>query len=157
MKTDRKTGLTVFMQHLGGVKETAVLEKSYDVSITDDKLPRNQLPSLEGIKVVLDTLGDRGKEARPMDFVNLRFIKKLEDSGFILQLYRKKLSIAVSDGAYVWSSNARIDRRAACGESGRMWFGVVLPDTLRTAYIRPFTRHRLPQRKPSPLDWPGRR
>jgi ABC-type nitrate/sulfonate/bicarbonate transport system substrate-binding protein len=89
MKTDRKTGLRVFMQHLGGVKDTAVLEKSYDVSITDDKLPRNQFPSLAGIKAVLETLGDRGKEARPMDFVDLRFIKELEDSGFIAQLYRK--------------------------------------------------------------------
>ena len=89
MKRDRKTGLRVFMQLMGGFKDIAVLEKSYDVSITDDKLPRNQHPSLEGIKVVLDSLGDRGKDARPMDFVELRFIKELEDSGFINSLYRQ--------------------------------------------------------------------
>ncbi len=88
MKRDRKTGLRVFMQLMGGLKDTAVLEKSYDVSITDDKLPRNQFPSLEGIKAVLDTLGDRGKEARPADFVELRFVKELDDSGFINALYK---------------------------------------------------------------------
>ena len=88
MKRDRKTGLRVFMQLMGGFKDTAVLEKSYDVSITDDKLPRNQFPSLEGIKAVLDTLGDRGKEARPADFVELRFVKELDDSGFINALYK---------------------------------------------------------------------
>lgn len=42
MKRDRKTGLRVFAQLMGGFKNTAVLEKSYDVSVTDDKLPRNQ-------------------------------------------------------------------------------------------------------------------
>jgi NitT/TauT family transport system substrate-binding protein len=89
MKRDRKTGMKVFMQLMGGFKDTAVLEKSYDVSITDDKLPRNQYPSLEGIKAVLESLGDRAKEARPTDFVELRFIKELEESGFIEALYKQ--------------------------------------------------------------------
>ena len=89
MKGDRKTGMKVFMQLMGGFKDTAVLEKSYDVSITDDKLPRNQYPSLEGIKAVLESLGDRAKEARPTDFVDLRFIKELEESGFIQALYKQ--------------------------------------------------------------------
>jgi NitT/TauT family transport system substrate-binding protein len=89
MKRDRRTGLRVFMQLMGGFKDTAVLEKSYDVSVTDDKLPRNQFPSLEGIKAVLDTLGDRGKDARPADFVDLRFVKELDDAGFISALYRQ--------------------------------------------------------------------
>jgi NitT/TauT family transport system substrate-binding protein len=89
MKRDRKTGLRVFMQLMGGFKDTAVLEKSYDVSITDDKLPRNQFPSLEGIRAVLDTLGDRGKDARPADFVDLRFVKELDESGFIAALYKQ--------------------------------------------------------------------
>ncbi len=89
MKRDRKTGMKVFMQLMGGFKDTAVLEKSYDVSITDDKLQRNQYPSLEGIKAVLESLGDRAKEARPTDFVELRFIKELEENGFIQALYKQ--------------------------------------------------------------------
>jgi hypothetical protein len=43
---------------------------------------------LEGIKAVLDSFGDRAKEARPTDFVDLRFIKELDDSGFINALYK---------------------------------------------------------------------
>jgi ABC-type nitrate/sulfonate/bicarbonate transport system substrate-binding protein len=89
MKRDRKTGLKVFTQLMGGFKDTAVLDKSYDVSVTDDKLPRNQYPSLEGIKAVLDSFGDRAKDARPADFVELRFIKELEESGFIQALYKQ--------------------------------------------------------------------
>ena len=73
---------------MAGFKDTAVIEKSYDVSVTDDKLPRNQYPSLEGIKAVLESFGERGKDARPTDFVELRFIKELEDSGFIHALYK---------------------------------------------------------------------
>jgi NitT/TauT family transport system substrate-binding protein len=88
MKRDRKTGLRVFAQLMDNFKDTAVLEKSYDVSVTDDKLPRNQYPSLDGIKAVLDSFGDRAKDARPTDFVELRFIKELEDSGFIQALYK---------------------------------------------------------------------
>ena len=75
---------------MGGFKDTAVLEKSYDVSVGDDKLPRNQYPSLDGIKAVLESLGERGKEARPTDFVELRFIKELEASGFIEALYTQR-------------------------------------------------------------------
>ncbi len=89
MKRDRKTGMKIFMQLMRGFKDTAVLEKSYDVSITDDKLPRHQQPSLEGIKAVLDSFGERGKDARPADFVDARFVKELEDSGFINALYKQ--------------------------------------------------------------------
>lgn len=88
MKRDRKTGLKILMKLMGGFTDMEVLEKSYDVSVGDDKLPRNQTPSLEGIKAVLATLGDRGKSARPEDFVDLSFIKELEDSGFIRALYK---------------------------------------------------------------------
>jgi ABC-type nitrate/sulfonate/bicarbonate transport system substrate-binding protein len=88
MKRDRKTSLRVFAQLMGNFKDTAVLEKSYDVSVTDDKLPRNQYPSIDGIKMVLDSFGDRAKDARPTDFFELRFIKELDDSGFIQALYK---------------------------------------------------------------------
>lgn len=89
MKTDRKTGLRVFMKHLGGVKDNEVLEKSYDVSIIDDKFSRNQYPSFEGINAVLDSLGDRAKDAPPAAFVDLRFVKKLEEHDFINTLYKR--------------------------------------------------------------------
>lgn len=89
MKRDKASAMKVFTRMMAGFKDAAVLEKSYDVSITDDKLPRNQLPSLDGIKAVLETLGERGKDARATDFVELGFIRELEDSGFISALYKR--------------------------------------------------------------------
>lgn len=92
MKTDRKTGLKIFANRLGGGRDAdpQITEKSYDVSITDDKFPRNQHPSLEGIKLVIDSLGERGKDAKPADFVEATFVRELEDSGFIRGLYQEQ-------------------------------------------------------------------
>ena len=44
---------------------------------------------MAGIRAVLDSLGDKGKDAHTADFVELRFIKELEDSGFIEALYKQ--------------------------------------------------------------------
>ena len=92
MKTDRRTGLNVFAKHLGGGRDAdpQITEKSYDVSITDDKFPRNQHPSLEGIKLVIDSLGERGKDAKPADFADLTFVRELEESGFTRDLYQQR-------------------------------------------------------------------
>jgi NitT/TauT family transport system substrate-binding protein len=92
MKTDRKTGLKIFTKYLGGGRDAdpQITEKSYDVSITDDKFPRNQHPSLEGIKLVIDSLGERGKDAKPADFVEATFVRELEESGFIRALYQER-------------------------------------------------------------------
>ena len=90
MKTDRNRGLKVFTKHLGGIKDTDLLEKSYDVSITDDKFSRNQFPSLEGIKTVMDSLGERARGAHAVDFVELRFVKELEEAGFVNTLYKQR-------------------------------------------------------------------
>jgi NitT/TauT family transport system substrate-binding protein len=92
MKTDRQTGLKIFAKHLAGGRDRDidVTDKSYDVSITDDKFPPNQYPSLEGIKLVIDSLGERGKDAKPADFIDLTFVKELDDSGFTRDLYRRR-------------------------------------------------------------------
>jgi hypothetical protein len=92
MKTDRRTGLKIFTKHLAGGRDTdpQITEKSYDVSITDDKFPRNQFPSLEGIKLVIDSLGERGKDAKAADFVDATFVRELEESGFTRDLYQQR-------------------------------------------------------------------
>ena len=92
MKTDRKTGLKVFTKHLAGGRDVdpQITEKSYDVSITDDKFPRNQYPSLEGIKLVIDSLGERGKDAKSADFVDATFVRELDESGFARDLYQQR-------------------------------------------------------------------
>jgi len=90
LKTDREAGIRVLAKYLG-IQDREVLERAYDDSITDEKLPPKQYPSLEGIKKILEPLGEtdpKAKAAKPEDFVDMRFIKELDDSGFIDELYK---------------------------------------------------------------------
>ena len=92
LKTDRETGIRVLGKYLRR-SDRYLLEKSYDVSVADNILPRKQYLSLPAIKTVLDMLSDRNPKARsakPEEFVDVRFIKELDDSGFIDNLYRRQ-------------------------------------------------------------------
>lgn len=93
MKTDRKTSIAVLAKYLRQTKNKEILEKSYELSATDQKYPRKQYPTLAGIQTVLDAIADdnpKAKAARPQDFVDARFVKELDDSGFIDGLYKRK-------------------------------------------------------------------
>ena len=90
LKTDREAGIRVLGKYLN-IQDREVLEKAYDDAITDEKLPPKQYPSLEGIKKILEPLAEtdpKAKAAKPEDFVDMRFIKELDDSGFIDELYK---------------------------------------------------------------------
>lgn len=66
------------------------MEKSYDLAVADNMLPRKQYPTLEGIKTILDSLAPkdpRAAKARPEDFVDMRFVREFDQSGFIDSLY----------------------------------------------------------------------
>jgi len=92
LKTDRETGIKVLGKYLRR-NERYLLEKSYDVSIADNILPRKQYPSMPAIKTVLEMLSERTPKARtakPEDFVDVRSIKELDESGFIDNLYRRQ-------------------------------------------------------------------
>ena len=93
MKTDRKTSVAVLGKYLRQTANKEILERSYELSSTDDKYSRKQYPSLPGIQTVLDAIADenpKAKAARPEQFVNTRFIKELDDSGYIDGLYKSK-------------------------------------------------------------------
>lgn len=93
MKTDRETGIRVLAKYLRQTKDRELLEKTYDYTVADDKLPRKQYPTLAGIKTILDLIGDRNPKAtqvKPEDFVDMRFVKELDDSGFVDNLYKEK-------------------------------------------------------------------
>jgi NitT/TauT family transport system substrate-binding protein len=93
LKTDREGGIRVLAKYMGGLKDREILEKTYDRAVADNILPRQQYPSLDGIKMILDTLAEKdpkAKAAKPQDFAEMRFIKELEDSGFISALYAAK-------------------------------------------------------------------
>ena len=90
-KTDRETSLKVLSKYLG-VKEKDILDKTYEGAIAENKLPAKQYPTIEGIKTILEPLKNdpRLKNLKPEDFVDMRFIKELDDSGFIDKLYKGK-------------------------------------------------------------------
>ena len=92
IKTDRETAIKVLAKYLGS-RDKEILDRSYDNSSADDKLPPKQYPTLEGIKNILDPLAEtdpKAKAAKPEDFVDVRFIKELDESGFIDELYKGK-------------------------------------------------------------------
>ena len=90
MKTDRETGIKVLAKYHGS-QDKEILEKTYDLNSSDEKLPAKQYPTLEGIKNILEPLAQtdpKAKAAKPEDFVDMRFIKELDESGFIDELYK---------------------------------------------------------------------
>jgi NitT/TauT family transport system substrate-binding protein len=91
IKTDKKTGMTIMSKYFKGLDDKEVLDKSYDLAFRDNVMPRKQYPTIEGIKTVLEALAPKeakAKQAKPEDFVDARFIKELDESGYIDNLYK---------------------------------------------------------------------
>ena len=89
LKTDRETGLRVAAKYFGKVRDKDSMERAYDRYIGDNQLSRKQYPSLDGLKTVIGTLGEKARGLKPEDLVDLRFIKELDQSGFIDALYAR--------------------------------------------------------------------
>jgi ABC-type nitrate/sulfonate/bicarbonate transport system substrate-binding protein len=90
IKTDREMGSKVLVKYLGS-HDKEILERTYALNSADDKLPPKQYPTLEGLKNILEPLVEtdsKAKAAKPEDFVDMRFIKELDESGFIDDLYK---------------------------------------------------------------------
>jgi NitT/TauT family transport system substrate-binding protein len=90
IKTDQENGKKVLVKYTG-LQDKEILERTYDDISTDDRLPPKQYPTLEGLKNILEPLAEtdpKAKAAKPEDFVDIRFIKELDESGFIDELYK---------------------------------------------------------------------
>jgi NitT/TauT family transport system substrate-binding protein len=91
--TDKEATVKTLGKYMGGTVDREILEKSRENILTESLLPKKQVPSLEGLKTVLEDIGERdprGKTAKPEQFVDFTFIRELEQSGFIDELYKKK-------------------------------------------------------------------
>jgi len=78
-------------QKYTGIKDPAILAST--VNFYAPKLARVPYPTAGGIRFVLDQIGardPRAKGAAPEAFMDLRFVKQLEESGFIRQLYTER-------------------------------------------------------------------
>jgi ABC-type nitrate/sulfonate/bicarbonate transport system substrate-binding protein len=90
IKTDRENGKKVLVKYTG-LQDKEILERTYDDISTDDRLPPKQYPTLNGLKSILESLATtdpKAKAAKPEDFVDMHFIKELDESGFIDTLYK---------------------------------------------------------------------
>ena len=75
-------------QKYTGIKDPAILTST--VNFYAPKLARVPYPTTGGIRFVLDQIAERdsrAKNASPEAFMDLRFVKQLEESGFIKNLY----------------------------------------------------------------------
>jgi hypothetical protein len=73
-----------------GIKDPAILVSTVDFYAP--KLQRVPYPTVGGVKFVLDQVAIRDIRAKnftPETFMDTRFVKQLEDSGFIKSLYPK--------------------------------------------------------------------
>jgi ABC-type nitrate/sulfonate/bicarbonate transport system substrate-binding protein len=90
IKTDREAAIRVLAKYLA-LQDKEILERTYDGISSDDEIPPKQYPTLEGIRNILTSLAQtdpKTKAAKPEDFVDMSFIKELDDSGFIDELYK---------------------------------------------------------------------
>ena len=93
MKSDREISIKVLAKYLRSIKDREILAKTYHGAIQDNKFSRKQYPSIPGLQMALDLLAEenpKAKSAKPDDFVDVRFIKELAQSGYIDGLYKAK-------------------------------------------------------------------
>jgi ABC-type nitrate/sulfonate/bicarbonate transport system substrate-binding protein len=87
-KTDKQASLRVMRKYLRGMNEE-ILDETYNYfSSRSEKLP---YPTLDGVKNVLDMLAEQNPQAKninPGDVIDASFVKELDDSGFMKQLYK---------------------------------------------------------------------
>jgi NitT/TauT family transport system substrate-binding protein len=86
-KTHPEDGIRCLGKYLQ-MEDTQALTETY--KYISQLIPAKPLPSLEGIQMVLDQVDNpRSQQLKPMDFVDLRMVRELDESGFIDQLYRQ--------------------------------------------------------------------
>jgi NitT/TauT family transport system substrate-binding protein len=94
MKTNRQRGIAILTKALKAKpEERELVEKSYNASMGEEVYPYKQYPSLRGIQTILDGMvkeEPKAKDAKPEEFVDSRFVRELDDSGFINNLYKAK-------------------------------------------------------------------
>jgi NitT/TauT family transport system substrate-binding protein len=93
MWTDKEATVRALGKYMGSGLEREILEKSRENVLSETMYPKKQYPSLEGLKTVIDELAERdprAKTAKPEQFVDMSFIRELDQSSYIDSLYKKK-------------------------------------------------------------------
>jgi ABC-type nitrate/sulfonate/bicarbonate transport system substrate-binding protein len=88
-KNNRELALKVTQKYTG-IKDPAILSSTVDFYAP--KLSRVPYPTAGGMRFLLEQIAvrdARAKNVSPESFIDLRFVKQLEESGFIQRLYAK--------------------------------------------------------------------
>ena len=56
--------MMVMSKYFKGLDDRDVLEKTYELAFRDGVMPRKQYPSLDGIRTVLESLGQKDAKAK---------------------------------------------------------------------------------------------
>jgi len=100
MKTHRKESLAILQKYLKN-DDLEALQETYD-QIGMTLIPEKPYPTIKGIQIMLREMGTKDPKAaaaKPEQFVDLTFIRELDKSGFIDQLYRATPAVARRDDA----------------------------------------------------------
>ena len=88
LKTDKTFSLKVLAKYTR-IKEPETLEETYQ-HYAIRVMPKIPYPTTKGIQTVLDEIGSRNPRAKsltPANFIDVTYLKELEQSGFIKNLY----------------------------------------------------------------------
>lgn len=88
-KNNRELAMKVTSKYTG-IKDPAILSST--VNFYAPKLARVPYPTIGGIRFVLDQIAARdarAKNVNPESFMDVRYVKQLDESGFIQRLYPK--------------------------------------------------------------------
>jgi len=89
-KTEKEPSIKILGKYLK-TDDREALEETYR-EIALKVVPEKPYPTLPGIQTILDEFAKKNpkaKNARPEDFVDSSFVKKLDDEGFFARLYKK--------------------------------------------------------------------
>ena len=89
-KREKEPVLKILSKYLD-TNDREALEETYR-EIALKTMPEKPYPTLPGIQTILDELAlknPKAKAARPEDFVDMSFVKKLDDDGYFARLYKK--------------------------------------------------------------------
>lgn len=88
--TDREGTMNALLKHAGSSADRDLLEKIREGLLNEAMLSKKQYPSLQGIGTILTSLAEidpRARAAKPEEFVDMSFVRELDQSGYIDRLY----------------------------------------------------------------------
>jgi NitT/TauT family transport system substrate-binding protein len=89
-KREKEPSIKILSRYLQTHDREALEETYREVALKT--LPEKPYATLPGIQVIIDELAQKNpkaKTARPEDFIDMSFVKKLDDEGYFERLYKK--------------------------------------------------------------------